>query len=207
MNDGAYLWGGPAVTVAAMSTPTNTDTAATSSALPLAPGRWQVDTNHSSVSFSIRHLGLAKVRGRFNVFEAWIEVGESLTDSRLEATVDMASIDTGNTDRDAHVRSPEFLDVEAHPTMHFVSTEITGSDDSWLAHGTATLKGVSRPFSLDVEFGGLGAFMDDTHAGFSASGQLRRKDFELSFDVPGGNTLLGDVVGFDLDVEFVAPKD
>lgn len=190
-----------------MTTPTN-DSATVATAtnqLPLKPGRWVVDMNHSSVTFAIRHLGLAKVRGRFNEFEARLEVGPTLAESRLEAVVQMASIDTSNTDRDAHVRSAEFLDVEQFPEMRFVSTQIVGAGDAWRVDGHATVKGETRPFSLDVEFGGIADFMDNRHAGFSASGQLRRKDFGLDFG-PMADTMLGNVVGFELDAELVEPK-
>lgn len=187
--------------VAAMSTPTHT------TALPLAPGRWLVDPNHSSVTFAIRHLGLSKVRGRFNSFDVALEIGTSLAETRLEARVDMTSIDTGIADRDAHVRSPELLDVERYPEMRFVSTEITGSGESWQVTGQATIKDQTRLFSLEVDFGGLSDFMDDRHAGFGASGQIRRKDFGLDFALPpGGAVLLGDVVSFDLDVQLLEPR-
>ncbi|MGH9210877.1 MAG: YceI family protein [Acidimicrobiales bacterium] len=190
-----------------MTTPTNdtTGTGAATDQLPLKPGLWLVDSNHSSVTFAIRHLGLAKVRGRFNVFDARLEVGPTLADTRLEATVQMASIDTSNTDRDAHVRSADFLDVERFPEMRFVSTQIGGSNESWRVDGHATVKGETRPFSLDVEFGGIADFMENRHAGFSASGQLRRKDFGLTFG-PMADAGLGNVISFDLDVELVEPR-
>jgi polyisoprenoid-binding protein YceI len=184
---------------------TTTDTAIE---LPLAPGLWLVDQNHSSVNFSIRHLGLSKVRGRFNGFDARLVVGESLAESSLEATLDMASVDTGNSDRDNHLRSPDFFHVEAHPEIHFVSREITGSGSTWQVDGDVTILGETRPFTLEVEFGGLADFRDERHAGFGATGQLRRKEFGLHFNLPPGTgALLGDVVTFDLDVELIEPRN
>jgi len=95
--------------------------------LPLSPGRWAVDTNHSSIGFSIRHLGVSKVRGRFTRFDADIVIGETLDTTTVRATVDIASIDTANADRDAHVLSPDLIDVAKRPTMVFRSTRVAGA--------------------------------------------------------------------------------
>src|SRR6476620_63508 len=103
-----------------------TTTPTTSVSLPLAPGRWAVDTNHSSIGFSIRHLGVSKVRGRFTHFEADVVIGETLDTTSVTATVDIASIDTANADRDAHVLSPDIINVAKRPTMVFRSTRIAG---------------------------------------------------------------------------------
>ena len=180
---------------------TDTDTTTT---LPLAPGHWTLDTTHASVHFVIRHLGLAKVRGRFTDFDASLVVGESPDDITVTATVALASIDTGNADRDAHVLSDEFLDVERNPTMTFHSTSVTGAGDDWQLAGDLTIAGVTRPVVWDVEFGGTGELMERLHAGFSVSGQISRKDHGIDFGVV--NAALGDVVKFDLDLEFLAPE-
>src|SRR5260370_26676673 len=95
--------------------------------LPLTPGRWMVDPNHSSIGFSIRHLGVSKVRGRFTRFDADVVIGETLDTTSVTATVDVASIDTANADRDAHVLSPDIIDVAKRPTMVFRSTRIAGA--------------------------------------------------------------------------------
>ena len=174
--------------------------------LTLRRGVWQLDAAHSIVGFSIRHLGIAKVRGRFNRFDTELVVGESLEDSSLTAMVELASVDTGNTDRDDHVRSPDLLHVERRPTMTFRSTRINGVDEAWLVDGDLTIGEITRPFSLDVEFGGLESFFDGTrHAGFEARGELRRTDFGI--DLPGGigGAMLGDVVRVELDVELIEP--
>jgi polyisoprenoid-binding protein YceI len=179
--------------------------ATTTAALPLAPGRWTLDGLHSSVSFAVRHLGLAKVRGRFTDFDATLDVGESPDDIRIEATIAVASIDTGNSDRDDHVRSPEFLDVDRHPTITFRSTRVSGTGEDWQLEGEATIAGVTRPVTFDVEFGGTGDLMGRVHAGFGTSGQVSRKDHGIDFG-PVYNAALGDVVKFDLDLEFLAPE-
>lgn len=188
-----------------MVAPMTTDTTPTSApALPLAPGRWELDGFHSSVNFAIRHLGLAKVRGRFTEFDASLTVGDTPADVRVEATVALGSIDTGNADRDAHVLSEEFLHVDKHPTMTFRSTSITGAGADWQMAGDLTIAGVTRPVVWDVEFGGTNEMMDRLHAGFSVSGQISRKDHGLDFG-PVNNAGLGDVVKFDIDLEFLAP--
>src|SRR3954470_17422939 len=108
-------------------------TTSTIGSLPLAPGHWAVDTNHSSIGFAIRHLGVSKVRGRFTRFEADVVIGETLDTTSVTATVDMASIDTANADRDAHVLSPDIIDVAKRPTMLFRSTKIAGAGSEYQA--------------------------------------------------------------------------
>src|SRR5260221_14021329 len=120
-------------------------TAPTSVSLPLAPGQWAVDTNHSSIGFSIRHLGVSKVRGRFTRFEADVVIGDSLDTTTVNAIVDMSSIDTANADRDAHVLSPDIIDVTKRPTMVFRSTRIAGDGSEYQIDGDLTIGDVRRP--------------------------------------------------------------
>lgn len=179
--------------------------ATTPTALPLTAGRWAVDFAHSSVGFTIRHLGVSKVRGRFNAFEADVVVGDDLTNSSLNASVALGSIDTGNGDRDAHVLSSDILDVSLRPTLLFRSESITSLDDERYAiAGQATIGGVTQPLVLQAELGGIEAFADGTrHAGFEAVGELRRKDFGIGTNIPGA--MLGDVVKIELDVQLIEP--
>jgi polyisoprenoid-binding protein YceI len=182
------------------------------SELGLRPGRWERDPAHSAVLFSIRHLGLAKVRGRFDRFEAVLEVGPSLAETRVEATIDLTSIDTNNADRDAHLRSTDFFSTETHPTMRFVSTELAGAGGEWRVRGDLTLNGRTRPLTLAVEFNGLQEFpgRNRRHAGFSAVGALRRSEYGIDFGMLplGADVLaLGDEVKLELDLEFVEPQD
>ncbi|MEU9701542.1 YceI family protein [Streptomyces sp. NPDC047981] len=179
-------------------------TTATPTALPLTAGRWAFDPLHSSVGFTIRHLGISKVRGRFNELSAELVVGESLADSSITATVALASIDTGNADRDAHVRAADLLDVEKRPTMTFRSTRIGGAGEEWTLEGDLTIGDVTRPITFDVEFGGVVDVPVDgsRHAGFDATGEFRRSDFGLDF-APG---FLGDVIKVSLEVQFVEPQ-
>ena len=173
--------------------------------LPLSPGHWELDPLHSAVNFSIRHLGIAKVRGRFTEVKAALYVGEVVDDVRVTAEIALASVDTGNADRDAHVRASDLLDVEKRPTMTFRSTRVSGEGEDWTMEGELTIGDVTRPVTLDVEFGGLVDVPVDgsRHAGFEATGEIRRSDFGLDF-APG---LLGDVVKIQLDMQFVAPKN
>lgn len=180
--------------------------------LGLRPGRWGVDPYHSSVLFSIRHLGLAKVRGRFDRFETALEVGPTLAETSVSASIDLASINTNNADRDTHLRSTDFFSTDEHPEMHFVSHGIQAAGDVWELQGEVTLNGQTRPLTLKVEFNGVQEFpgRDVRHAGFSATGALRRSEFGIEFGLLpiGMDTLaLGDEVKIELDLEFIEPKD
>lgn len=172
--------------------------------LPLIPGRWAVDTAHASVGFSIRHLGVAKVRGRFTDFDADVVVGETLADTSVTATVDLASIDTGNADRDAHCRADDMIDVANRPTLTFRSTTIAGDGSSWTVDGDVTIGSVTKSVSLAVELGGVEDFLDGTrHAGFEITGEIRRSDFGIAPGIPAA--MLGDVVKLAIDLELIEP--
>jgi polyisoprenoid-binding protein YceI len=180
--------------------------------LPLRTGAWAVDHAHSAVLFSIRHLGLAKVRGRFDRFDASLDIGPTLAETQIEATIDMDSIDTNNDDRDAHLRSTDFFSTEIHPTMRFVSTAITGAGADWQLSGLLTLNGITKPITLSVEFNGLEDFpgRDMRLAGFSATGSLKRSEFGIDFGMmPLGvdKLALADEVKIELDLEFVEPQE
>lgn len=182
----------------------------TSQTLPLSPGTWPVDTTHSTVEFTVRHLGISKVRGRFNEFSAELVVGHTLETTALTADIALASVDTNNADRDGHLRSADFLDTDANPRMTFVSTAIADAGDGdYTLTGELTLNGVSREVSLAVEFNGVEEYPMDgsVHAGFSAKGSLSRREFGVEFDIPlGGDKMaIGDKVNLELEVQFVQP--
>ena len=181
-------------------------TDSTDPALPLDPGTWRVDPNHSAVNFTIRHLGVSKVRGQFARFDADVRVGPTPETTTVTATVDVASVDTGNADRDAHVLQPDMLDVTLRPTLTFTSTSIAGAGDEWELVGDLTIGDVTRPVTLDVELGGVADFPADgrRHAGFEATGQIRRQDFGLMPAIPGA--MLGDVIRIELDLQLIEPK-
>ena len=174
-------------------------------ALPLEPGTWSLDPNHSAVNFTIRHLGVSKVRGQFTRFDAEVRVGPTPETTTITASVDVASVDTGNADRDAHVLQPDMIDVTLRPTLRFTSTSITGAGADWELVGDLTIGEVTRPVTFDVEFGGVADFPADgrRHAGFEATGQIRRQDFGLMPSIPGA--MLGDVIKIELDLQLIEP--
>jgi polyisoprenoid-binding protein YceI len=182
-----------------------TDTTHTT-ALPLASGVWTLDAAHSDVGFAIRHLGISKVRGTFGEIEAELLVGDSLETSSLAATIHVASIDTGNPDRDAHVLSPDLLDVAQRPTLTFRSTRIDGAGDEWSVEGLVTVGSVTRPLTLDVSLGGIETYPIDgsRHAGFEATGEVSRKDLGIGFGAL--DAALGDKVRFEIDLQLVEPR-
>src|ERR1700724_2073783 len=177
--------------------------------LPLGPGRWAVDTNHSSIGFTIRHLGVSKVRGRFTRFDAEVVVGETLDTTTVSANVDVASIDTANADRDAHVLSSDIIDVAKRPTMVFRSTRVVGGGVEYQIDGDLTIGDVTRPVVLAVELGGIESFPGGPrHAGFEATTEIRRKDFGIDVAMPPGVSAvaLGDVVKVELDLQLLEPE-
>jgi polyisoprenoid-binding protein YceI len=183
---------------------------ATETGLGLMQGRWSLDLQHSQVSFSIRHLGLSRVRGTFEQFEAALTIGETATDAHVEVTIDLASVNTNQPDRDTHLRSTDFFSVEQHPTMTFVSTALTGHGDSWSLTGDLTLNGHTQPLTLAVDFNGIEVHPGDgkQHAGFSATGTLRRSAFGIDFGLlplGGDKLMLGDEVKLEIEIQFVEP--
>jgi polyisoprenoid-binding protein YceI len=188
-----------------MSESIATHTTTQTADLPLARGRWVLDPFHSAIGFTARHLGISKVRGRFAEFDAELVVGATADDHRVVATVALDSIDTGNSDRDAHVRAPDMLDTVRRPTMTFRSTAMSGAGAEWTLQGELTIGTVTRQLALRVDFGGVQESIVDgrRHAGFEASGEIRRSDYGLTFGL--GDAMIGDVVRIQLDAQFVEP--
>lgn len=185
-----------------MTTTTNT--------LPLPAGTWAADPSHTTVGFTVRHLGLSKVRGRFEAVNAELVVGDDLASSSVKAEIEMASVSTGNKDRDAHLASTDFFGAENNPKMTFVSKEIVGAGEEYKLVGDLTLNGITKPVELDVEFFGTTVFPADqsTRAGFSATGSLSRKDYGIEFNMAlgGDKVMISDKVTLDLDVQLVSPS-
>ncbi len=186
-------------------------TTTSSSTLPLAAGTWNADVAHTTVGFVVRHLGLSKVRGRFDGVTAQLVVGDDLATSTVTAEIDMSTVRTGNPDRDAHLTSSDFFNAETNPTMTFRSTGITGSPDGeeFTMTGELTVNGVTKQVELDVEFFGTSVFPMDqsTRAGFSATGTIKRSDFGINFNAPVGadKVMISDKVALELDVQLIAP--
>lgn len=181
-------------------------TAPTLALLPeLTAGTYTIDPAHSEVTFSIRHL-MSKVRGSFTDFSGELSVAEDLSVSTAAATIRLASVDTRNADRDAHLRSAEIFDVERYPSMSFASTGVRADDGRYLLDGELTIKDVTRSVTLEVEFNGTGTDpWGGTRAGFTAATQLSRKDFGVEFNVPlqGDKVLLGDKVDIQLEIQAI----
>jgi polyisoprenoid-binding protein YceI len=173
--------------------------------LPLAPGRWLVDAAHSSVGFTIRHLGVAKVRGRFARFTADVIVGATLQATSVTATVDLASVDTGNPARDADIAGPSLIDVTRRPDMTFRTLTIHGEGAGWALDGELGIGDITGPLSLTVTFGGIQEVPGGgpRHAGFEARGLLRRSDFSIAPGFPAA--VLGEIVTVELDLELLEP--
>jgi polyisoprenoid-binding protein YceI len=179
----------------------------------LTPGLWTVDPAHSTVGFVARHLMITKVRGRFTDFSGSLEVAENPLQSHVVATVNLASVDTGDAGRDAHLLNADFFDLEAEdgsaggsPTMTFVSTGIKDDDGDYVLFGDLTINGVTRQVEFDLEFDGVNVDpWNNTKAGFSATTEINRKDFGLEWNVAleTGGVLVGDKVKVQLDIQAV----
>lgn len=178
---------------------------ALASDLGLTAGTWNIDPAHSEVAFVIRHL-MTKVRGSFTEFSGTLEIAEKTNDSKVDVEIKIDSIDTRNPDRDAHIRSAEILGAEDHPAMKFSGTGVHEEGGEYFLDGTLTIKNVSRPISLAVEFNGTSEDpWGGTRAGFSATGSVSRKEYNIDFNIPfgGDKALLGDKVDLQLEVQAV----
>jgi polyisoprenoid-binding protein YceI len=182
-------------------------TASTSVQIPgYVVGTWDIDPTHSTVGFSVRHMMVSKVRGYFRDFSGEIVTAENPTDSSVTASIDLASIDTRQEQRDAHIRSADFFDVANHPTMTFRSTAVRTDGADWQVEGELTLKGNTRPVVLDLELNGFGPdAYGGVRAGFSARTEINRNDFGVDIKMPmdGGGVVVGDKVTVELEIEAV----
>jgi polyisoprenoid-binding protein YceI len=177
-----------------------------SSLSKLTPGVWNIDAVHSHVGFIARHLMIAKVRGSFTSFSGAITIADEVENSKVEATVELKSITTGDAGRDGHLLSADFFQVETNPTMIFVSTGIDADGDEGKLKGNLTINGITRPVTFDVEFAGVnGDPWGGTRAGFSAETEINRKDFGIEFNmvIDTGGVAIGDKVKIQLDIEAV----
>lgn len=172
---------------------------------------WTIDPAHSSVTFVARHMGLSKVRGQFTRFRGEIDGDPAdITTAKARFEVDMASVDTGSSDRDAHLKSPDFFDVERYPTMTFVSRSIERAGDDYKVIGDLTIKGQTRPVELRYEHGGdvLDPFGNHKIGG-SLSGSIKRSDWGLTWNVPleSGGWLVSDKVKIEIDLQVAETKE
>ena len=169
---------------------------------------WNLDTVHSGINFTVRHMVVSKVRGRFAKFNGTVALDESdITRSTVEATIDASSIDTGTAQRDDHLKSADFFDVERFPEIRFLSTPIEKvSGDRYRVTGELTIHGVTRSVALETEYGGRGKDpWGNERVGFTAKGAIDRKDFGLVWNqaLETGGVLVSDRVDLELEVQVV----
>jgi polyisoprenoid-binding protein YceI len=172
-------------------------------------GTWSIDPVHSEVGFAARHLMISKVRGRFTSFEGRIVTAADPLESSVTATIDLSSVDTANKQRDDHIRSADFFETDAHPTMTYRSTGLRPDGDDFVLDGELTIKGVTRSVPLKLEVHGFGPdpFLPDPFAGarvgFTATGEINRMDFGVSYNgpIPGGGVALSEKVQIILEIQ------
>jgi polyisoprenoid-binding protein YceI len=169
-------------------------------------GTWDIDPSHSTVGFVVRHMMVSKVRGYVRDFTGEIVTAEDPTRSSVTATIDLSSIDTRQEQRDAHIRSADFFDVDNHPQMTFRSTGVRPDGADWFVDGELTIKGNTRPVTLALEVNGFGpdAF-GGTRAGFSATTEINRNEFGVDIKMPmdGGGVVVGDKISIELEIQGV----
>jgi len=169
-------------------------------------GTWAIDPVHSDVSFSVRHMMVSKVKGRFGSFSGAIVTAANPAESSVTAEIDLNSIDTNNAQRDNHIRSADFFEVEKNPTMTFTSTSVQADGDEFLVIGDLSLKGITKSVTLKVELNGIAPdAYGGTRAGFSATTEISRKEFGVDIDMPmdGGGVVIGDKISIALEIEAV----
>jgi polyisoprenoid-binding protein YceI len=171
-------------------------------------GTWAIDPVHSEVSFVVRHMMVSKVRGRFDKFEGTIVTTDDPLGSTVTASVELSSINTAQEQRDAHIRSADFFEVEKYPTMTFTSTAVKQQEEGLVLEGDLTLKGVTKTVAFNLEVNGIGPdAYGGTRIGFSAETQINRKDYGVDFNgpIPGvpGGVAVSENVTINLEIEGV----
>jgi polyisoprenoid-binding protein YceI len=176
----------------------------------MATKTWNLDSAHSEVGFKVKHMMITNVSGSFGKFDVQTQtVGEDFSTAQVSFTADIASISTGNTDRDGHLRSPDFFDAEKYPQLKFVSTRMEKADASnFVLHGNLTIKGVTNPVKLDVEFGGIGKDpWGNEKAGFSLTGKIKRTDWNLGWNaaLETGGVIVSEDVKLQAEIQLLKP--
>jgi len=169
-------------------------------------GTWAIDPVHSEVSFVVRHMMVSKVRGRFDKFEGTITTAPNPLDSTVNASIDLSSVNTGEPNRDNHIRSADFFEVESHPHMTFRSTGVRADGGDFLLDGDLTIRGTTKPVTLKLEINGFGPdAYGGTRAGFSATTEINRSEWGVSYNgpIPGGGVAVSEKVTINLEIEGV----
>jgi polyisoprenoid-binding protein YceI len=179
----------------------------TATATLIPTGTWVVDPAHSTVGFSVKHVGIATVRGKFEEFEGFLEIGEGDESARAHGTVKGVSVNTGDAGRDEHLRSADFFGIEANPELRFESTTVTPVDEeTFEIVGDLTMNGVTKPITLKAEVQGTETDpWGNERVALEVTGQLNRKDWNMTFNqvLGSGNLLVGEKVKLILDVAAV----
>ena len=169
-------------------------------------GTWDIDAVHSEVGFSVRHMMVSKVRGKFGKFAGQIVTGPDLLGSSVTADIDLSSIETGSEQRDGHLRSPDFFDTENHPQMTYRSTGVRADGEHYVVDGELALRGVTKNVPLKLEVNGFGPDpFGGTMAGFTATGHINRSEFGITYNaaIEGGGVVVADRVDIHLEIEAV----
>lgn len=172
----------------------------------MATTKWVLDPTHSEVQFKVKHLVISTVSGFFKSFEGSLTTdSEDFENAKVEFSLDVNSIDTNQEQRDGHLKSAEFFDAEKYPKISFASTSFTKDGDDYKLNGDLTIKDVTKPVSLDVEYGGsAGDFYGNTKAGFEVTGKINRKEFGLTWDgvTEAGSIVVGEDIKLIINVQF-----
>ncbi|MGA9101210.1 YceI family protein [Aeromicrobium sp.] len=177
----------------------------TTATTAITTGTWALDPTHTEIGFTVRHL-MSKVRGKFETFEGTVTTGDDISDSRVDVSVDLSSINTGTVDRDNHLRSSDFFEVDTHPTMTFSAKDVIEKSDGLVVIGDLTIKGVTRTLELAVDLLGEGSDpWGGTRVGVEATGVISRKEFGVDFNIPleGDKVMIGDKISIIINAEAV----
>lgn len=189
-----------------MSNQTENSSPTRSAVAALTPGTWNVDAGHSSIGFVARHLMVTKVRGRFTSFTGTVTIADDVWQSRVDASVELASVSTGDDSRDGHLRSADFFDVEQFPTMTLTSTGLRAAGNDYLLDAELTIKAVTKPVTFVLEFDGVASDpWGNTKAGFTAETEINRKEWGLAWNVAldTGGVLVSEKIKIQLDIQAV----
>jgi polyisoprenoid-binding protein YceI len=184
-------------------------TQTTQTTLP-ATGTWELDTTHTEVSFTARHLMVTKVRGRFPIQSGTVTIADNPLESSVVAVIDVAGVNSGEQGRDDHLRNSDFFEVEKFPTITFRSTKVEAAGDGeYKLTGDLTIKDVTRPVTLDLEYlGTIASPWGDQRAGFSATAEISRKEWGIEYNMAleAGGVVIGDKVKLNIEAEAVLQK-
>jgi polyisoprenoid-binding protein YceI len=169
--------------------------------------KWIIDTTHTEVGFKVKHLVVSNTSGKFKTFEGTVDASkDDFTDANISFSADVDSLDTANEQRDGHLKSADFFDAAGHPKLTFVSTEVKKKGDDYVVTGNLTIRGITKPISLNVEFGGIHKSpYGHTVAGFDVTGKINRQDFGLTWSAltEAGGLVVGDDVKIIISVELI----